>query len=78
MNDILMCAAWLAACATSGFDITFARLGALDPVVTTTLTGFKGTAEQKQLILKVSTYCPRENAESGSDYTSTMAANIQT
>lgn len=78
MNDILMCAAWLAACVTSGFDIKFARLGALDPIVTTTLAGFKGTTEQKQLILKVRSCYLYENAESGSDDTSTMAANIHT
>lgn len=52
-SDIIMCTAWVFAIITAAFSPVFARMGALDPDVHTSLQGYKGGVEDLELVLQV-------------------------
>lgn len=52
-SDILMCAAWLSAVATAGFNIRLAAFGSLDPFVNHKLGNYERSNKELSTVLKV-------------------------
>ncbi|KAJ4206934.1 hypothetical protein NW759_014124 [Fusarium solani] len=52
-SDIIMCAAWVFAIITAAFGPVFARMGALEPDVHTSLQGYKGGLDDLELVLQL-------------------------
>lgn len=61
-SDILMCAAWLSAVATAGFNIRLAAFGSLDPFVDHKLGNYERSNGELSTVLKVS-FNPYSNLE---------------
>ncbi|KAI8654457.1 hypothetical protein NCS57_01191100 [Fusarium keratoplasticum] len=52
-SDIIMCTAWVFAIITAAFGPVFARMGALEPDVHTSLQGYKGELDDLELVLQL-------------------------